>query len=167
MRNPRRTAGSASALMVGTAVVALFTTFGASVKASIDDMVDDSFGGDLDRRPGRLQRRRHRPGLAPAIAELPEVRRLGRHVARRRPHRRRTTVEPMATDPAALAAVLDLEVVGGSLADVGPGEIAVSTSTPRTTAVQLGDVLPMSFVDGATTDLTVAASTSARTSSAT
>ena len=29
MRNPRRTAGSASALMVGTAVVALFTTVGA------------------------------------------------------------------------------------------------------------------------------------------
>ena len=49
MRNPRRIASSASALMVGTAVVALFTTFGASVKASIDDIVDDY----LRRRPHR------------------------------------------------------------------------------------------------------------------
>src|SRR6185503_18691244 len=47
MRNPRRIAGSAAALMVGTAVVALFTTFGSSVKASIDDMVDKNFAGDL------------------------------------------------------------------------------------------------------------------------
>ena len=47
MRNPRRTASSASALMVGTAVVALFTTFGASVKASIDTVTDDDFSGDL------------------------------------------------------------------------------------------------------------------------
>src|SRR5262249_25065848 len=47
MRNPRRIAGSAAALMVGTAVVALFTTFGSSVKASINDMVDKNFSGDL------------------------------------------------------------------------------------------------------------------------
>ena len=37
MRNPRRIAASASALMVGMAVVGLFTTLGASVKASIRD----------------------------------------------------------------------------------------------------------------------------------
>ncbi len=58
MRNPRRIAGSASALMVGTAVVALFTTFGASLKASLDDAVDNSFGGDLIVAAGRVQRRR-------------------------------------------------------------------------------------------------------------
>ena len=47
MRNPRRTAGSASALMVGTAVVALFTTFGASIKASVGEVVEQAFSGDL------------------------------------------------------------------------------------------------------------------------
>ena len=47
MRNPRRIAGSASALMVGTAVVALFTTVGSSIKASFDEIVDDQFAGDL------------------------------------------------------------------------------------------------------------------------
>ena len=34
MRNPRRTAGTASALMVGVAVVTLFTVVAASVKQS-------------------------------------------------------------------------------------------------------------------------------------
>ncbi|HEY3240439.1 MAG TPA: ABC transporter permease, partial [Acidimicrobiia bacterium] len=37
MRNPRRTAGTASALMVGVAVVTLFTVVAASIKQSIDD----------------------------------------------------------------------------------------------------------------------------------
>ena len=47
MRNPRRTAATASALMVGVAVVTLFTVFAASVKAAIDDTVSKQFGGDL------------------------------------------------------------------------------------------------------------------------
>ena len=43
MRNPRRTAGTASALMVGVAVVTLFVSVvAASVKQSIDDTVSDS-----------------------------------------------------------------------------------------------------------------------------
>ena len=46
-RNPRRTAGTASALMVGVAVVTLFTVFAASLKASIDDATSRSFRGDL------------------------------------------------------------------------------------------------------------------------
>jgi putative ABC transport system permease protein len=40
-RNSRRTAGTASALMVGVAVVTLFTVVAASVKQSIDDTVSE------------------------------------------------------------------------------------------------------------------------------
>ena len=41
----------------------------------------------------------------------------------------------MATDPAVLATVLDLDVTAGALADVGAGEIAVSTRLRRRTTV--------------------------------
>ena len=47
MRNPRRTSGSAAALMVGVGVVTLFTVFAASLKASVDDRVTQSVTGDL------------------------------------------------------------------------------------------------------------------------
>ena len=60
MRNPRRVAGSASALMVGTAVVALFATFGASLKASVDARGRHGVQRRPRRRPGGLQRRRPR-----------------------------------------------------------------------------------------------------------
>src|SRR5215211_7863335 len=39
MRNPRRTSGTAAALMVGVGVVTLFTIFAASLKTAIDDSV--------------------------------------------------------------------------------------------------------------------------------
>jgi putative ABC transport system permease protein len=52
--------------------------------------------------------------------------------------------------------VLDLQDVAGSLAEVGPGEIAVGARWAEDHGVALGDVLPMRFIDGATIDLTVA-----------
>ena len=47
MRNPRRTSGTAAALLVGVGVVTLFTVFAASLTSSVDDSVSHSFGGDL------------------------------------------------------------------------------------------------------------------------
>ena len=158
MRNPRRIAASASALMVGTAVVALFTTFGSSVKASLDDMVDDSFGGDLvvDRSTARAVPASI-PTWPPAIGELPEVAgSVGAALVAANVDGH--AVEPMATDPAALATFLDLEDRTGSLADVGPGEIA--DQHPLRRRPRPGprvDVVPMTFVDGATAELTVGA----------
>ena len=46
-RKPRRTASTASALMVGVALVAFFSVFGASTKASISEAVFDVFQADL------------------------------------------------------------------------------------------------------------------------
>ena len=114
MRNPRRTAGSASALMVGTAVVALFTTFGASIKASIDDIVDQDFGGDLVIVADDFSGAGLSPELAAGVAELPEVDRRRSAIGERHRHRRRqTTIDPPVVDPAASPRVLDLDVVEG------------------------------------------------------
>lgn len=46
-RKPRRTASTASALMVGVALVAFFSVFASSTKASIDATVFDLFPADL------------------------------------------------------------------------------------------------------------------------
>ncbi len=47
LRSPRRTAATATALMIGVAVVSLFTVFGASLKATMNQTVDRSFAGDV------------------------------------------------------------------------------------------------------------------------
>ncbi|MBT8207253.1 MAG: ABC transporter permease, partial [Acidimicrobiia bacterium] len=46
-RKPRRTASTASALMIGVALVAFFSIFGASTKASIEDTISELFPADL------------------------------------------------------------------------------------------------------------------------
>ena len=155
MRNPRRIAASASALMVGTGVVALFTTFGASLKATIDDAVDNRFGGDLiveqDGSGAALS-----PELAGAITERPEVAdALG--VAFASASVDGDDVEPAATDFVRLDAMLDMGVVEGSIRDLGPGQIAISEHYAEERGAAIGDALPMTFVDGATTELEVGA----------
>lgn len=46
VRNPRRTAATASALMIGLTLVAMMSVFGASAKASIDKTIKENFTAD-------------------------------------------------------------------------------------------------------------------------
>jgi len=156
MRNPRRIASSASALMVGTAVVALFTTFGSSIKASIDSAVDTSFTGDLVVLQDDFSGAQMPESLTPAIAELDEVDSavgvaFGAATLDGEP------VEPTVTDPALLAATFDLDVVEGSLAQLGAGQVAVSERDAGPAGLTVGDTVTMAFVDGASTRLEVGA----------
>ena len=47
IRQPRRTASTASALMIGIALVAFTSIFAASIKASVTDTLEESFPADL------------------------------------------------------------------------------------------------------------------------
>ena len=156
MRNPRRTAATASALMVGIAVVTVFTVFGASLKASMDDTIDRSFAGDLVVSTGPFGEGGISPALATEVAELPEVGTavgIGQGSARVDGSTKQLSV----ADPAALTEVLDVDVTAGDLADVGAGSVAVSTTTAESHDWAVGDVVPFTFADGQTEDLTVAA----------
>src|SRR6516225_9706610 len=77
-RSPRRTAASASALMVGVAVVALFTVIGASLKASATQGIGQSLRADLIVNSGGYGGAPGGAGLSPqlaaGIARLPGVR---------------------------------------------------------------------------------------------
>jgi putative ABC transport system permease protein len=51
MRNPRRTASTAAALMIGLALVSLISIFGASAKASFSDAIDNQTRADFILSP--------------------------------------------------------------------------------------------------------------------
>jgi putative ABC transport system permease protein len=154
MRNPRRIAASASALMVGTGVVALFTTFGASLEATIDDAVDTSFAGDLVIVQEDFSGVPMSPELAGAIGDLPEVASAvgaGDAAATIDGH----DVEPTVADLTQLDKVLDLGITQGSAAAFAPGELAISEQYADRHQLALGDRVPLTFVDDATADLEV------------
>jgi putative ABC transport system permease protein len=156
MRNPRRTAASASALMVGTAVVGLFTTFGASIKASLDETVEEDFAGDLIVLPEGFSGSLLSPELAPAIAGLPGITSsvgtaYGPAVVGS------GTVEVAATNVANLGSVFDVGVSSGTLDGFTAADVAISEEFADDHQLAVGSTMPMSWVDGATTDHRVSA----------
>lgn len=149
LRSPKRTAATATALMIGVAVVSLFTVFGASLKATMDRTVSRSFAGDVAisapvRGAGGTGLS---PKLAPAVAKLPEVSNavgLGRGVAKVDGAGRQLTV----TDPVALSRALDLGTVDGSLTALGDDGLAVSRAEADKHGWHTGSAVRLAFADG-------------------
>ncbi len=161
MRNPRRTSGTAAALLVGVGVVTLFTVFAASLKASIDHSVSTSFGGDLTISTGGFGAGGLSPRLVRDIGTLPEVQSatgLGQGIVRVDGDGKTISI----ADPARLGEVLDLDVAQGSITGLGDHQLAVSKQTADGKGWRLGATVPAAFADGTTTQLTVAAIYQAR-----
>ncbi|MFD7496730.1 ABC transporter permease [Streptomyces sp. NPDC059832] len=158
LRSPRRTASTATALMIGVAVVSLFTVFGASLKATMNQTVDRSFAGDVAISAPAFGAGGSglSPRLAPAVDRLPQVATavgLGKGVAEVDGAGRALTV----TDPAALGRVFDLGRVDGSLTGLGTNGIAVSGTEAAKRGLHPGSSARLSFTDGTRRAFTVRA----------
>ncbi|WP_432173872.1 ABC transporter permease [Streptomyces sp. Tue6028] len=158
LRSPGRTAATASALMIGVAVVSLFTVFGASLKATMDQTVARSFAGDVAVSTPSFGAGGSglSPKLAPEIARQPTVETavgLGRGVAEVNGSGRALTV----TDLVALGKVFDLGEVRGSLAGLGTDGIAVTEQEADRQHLRTGGTARLTFTDGEQRDFTVRA----------
>ncbi|MFE0546648.1 ABC transporter permease [Streptomyces sp. NPDC058891] len=158
LRSPKRTAATASALMIGVAVVSLFTVFGASLKATMDRTVSRSFAGDVAVSNPSFGAGGSglSPKLAPAIARQPAVADavgLGRGVAKVDGSGRALTV----TDPGALGRVFDLGTVRGSLDHLGGDGIAITEEEAGRQHLAVGGTARLTFTDGTTQPFTVRA----------
>ncbi|WP_406327870.1 ABC transporter permease [Streptomyces sp. NBC_00203] len=158
LRSPKRTAATASALMIGVAVVSLFTVFGASLKATMDQTVARSFAGDVAVSTPSFGAGGSglSPKLAPAIARQPAVENavgLGRGVAEVNGKGRALTV----TDPVTLGKVFDLGDVRGSLNDLGADGLALTRKEADKQHLTTGDTAQLAFTDGKKVNFTVRA----------
>ena len=154
MRNPRRTASTAAALLIGVAVVSLFAVVGASLKQSIDDAVDQQFAGDLviiGEGAGGLS-----TDLAPAVAELPEVAAASPRGGGPVRIDGESTLVP-TFDPATMESVEHLDVRHGSLRDLRPDKVAISADYAERHGLALGDPVTVDYPDGVTERPTVGA----------
>ncbi|MFE6619980.1 ABC transporter permease [Streptomyces sp. NPDC057740] len=158
LRSPKRTAATAGALMIGVAVVSLFTVFGASLKATMDQTVSRSFAGDVAVSTPSFGAGGSglSPRLAAAVQRLPEVDTavgLGRGVAEVDGKGRALTV----TDPVALERTFDLGTVHGSLTDLGTHGMAITRKEADKQHLTTGDQARLTFTDGRTETFTVRA----------
>jgi putative ABC transport system permease protein len=161
MRNPRRTSGTAAALMVGVGVVTMFTIFAASIKAAIDDSVSQSFKGDLVVSTGGFGGGGISPQFASDLNQVPEVQSatgLGRGRALVGTGTENVTI----ADPAQLENLLDLDVEAGSVRTLDADEFAVSDRVADDEGWTRGSKVPVTFSDGTRSEFTVGAVYNAR-----
>jgi putative ABC transport system permease protein len=155
-RNPKRTASTASALLVGVAVVSLFTVFASSVKASMSETLASSFRGDLVFATDDFSGSGFSPELTEELRELPELEAVtgmadGAAIVAGQED------EFTVAEPAALDELMDLQVAEGSVAELTAEQIAVPAEAAEENGWSLGSTVGFEFVDGARQDFTVGA----------
>ncbi|MFI0485144.1 ABC transporter permease [Actinomadura sp. 9N215] len=153
-RSPKRTAGAATALMIGVGVVTLMTVFIGSLGSSLENSVAGSFKGPLVVNSGGNETGGFGTGLAQDAAKLPQVERIaGAGMGSMRVDGDASTVS--VADPAALGRVLDLDVTQGAMTDAGA--LAVAKGVADDKGWRPGSQVPVTFADGTSQRLTVGA----------
>lgn len=138
--SPRRSASTALALMLGTAMVTMFAIFASSLASGIGTDVREGLRADLVVTSATPDFATIDPTLADRIAALPDVDAV--------------TALPITEgivagkaeaiggiDPTALPSLFDLNLIAGNLADLRTGGVAVVGDDPT----QLGGTLAIEF----------------------
>lgn len=165
MRNPRRTATTAAALMVGVALVAFITVFASSAQDSISVAIDEQLPIDLvvTTKGQNFGGAGLSPTLTDELRDLPELAAVGSvrgNVAQ--------VVDPSdpdggsvefiaASDTETANELFDFGVEEGSLADLTADGIAISRDKADEAGLALGDKIVMRFVETGDQVLTVQA----------
>jgi putative ABC transport system permease protein len=154
MRNPKRTARTAAALMVGVALVAGISVLAASIKTSIRSIFEDQFTGDFVVSTQSFGFGGLPVTVAEQLNELPEIAAAtGVQLGVAKVDGKDTTVS--AIDPATAGQIFELDYVAGSLEDLEDTTVQVSKSRADRDDLAIGSTLPLQFVDGTVRQLTV------------
>ncbi|MEI2651396.1 MAG: FtsX-like permease family protein [Microthrixaceae bacterium] len=155
-RNPARTAGTAAALMIGVAVVVLFTVIGASFQAMIREVFTGSVKADLMMTETSFTGSGMSPELAAEIEKLPGVARsVGFGYGSVLVNGKASDV--MVADAAKVTSVIDPEVTKGSLDSLSDDSIAVSAEEAKKQGWGIGSEVEVGFIDGFTKTMRVGA----------
>ncbi|MFD4476559.1 ABC transporter permease [Streptomyces sp. NPDC058471] len=136
LRDPRRTAATAATLMISTALVAGLAVIGNSTGQALDRQTASGLGADYvigTRTPttgisrAAVRRVADLSGVRTAAAVSDSTLFVGGHVQ-----------EISGVDPQAADATMKLDFVSGSLDDLGPGRIALSSTLARKQGVGVG-----------------------------
>jgi putative ABC transport system permease protein len=142
MRNPRRTASTAAALMIGLALVAFVSIFAASIKASTTQTLEDTVSADYILMNDNFQP--FTPEAAERLAEQPQLEAVaGMRFGPWKLNGAAKTLQ--AVDPVAYQQVVRTEVTAGSLGDLASGGLAVKDTVARANGWTVGERVAMEF----------------------
>ncbi|MGQ0805345.1 MAG: ABC transporter permease [Actinomycetota bacterium] len=142
MRNPRRTAATASALVVGLSLVCLVAIFSASTKASLRDAVEGGVRADFVLSAEQLVP--FSPDVAEGLRDLPAVEGVSGI------RLQQIQVDGVAefivgADADALGDVVNLDLASGSIDALAQGRILLHESEAQDYGVTTGDSIAVVF----------------------
>jgi putative ABC transport system permease protein len=144
-RNPRRTAATASALAIGLALMTAIGVIAASTKASVASVIDTTIGADYVVFGAKFQP--FSPEVYQALVGTPGtstvtyVRQVPMKVATSS-----SVLTGVQTDK--ITSVVDLQMLQGSVADVGLGDVLVDDTTAADLNLKVGQKVDATFVNG-------------------
>ncbi len=158
VRNPRRTASTAGALMIGMALVGAASVIASSAQASIGSIVEKETNADLVLQSatgqipsGALADLRAVPGIAVqdelAFSPLSVTSDDGAEPG--------STMYVAGVADGMLERSLRVETIDGDLASLAQGEAAVTKGAAKTEAWAVGDRITLSSENGAERELTI------------
>jgi len=152
LRNPRRTAATASALMIGLTLVALMSILGQSASASTDKAINEALTSEYI--VSNVVGAPFSPQIAGQIRDLSEV----ETVAQFRSANAKVdgdTAYVGAVDPADLAQTFRLPTLGDVTSSLRPGTVLAEQQTAERAGFEVGDAIAMRF-QGGKVELTLA-----------
>ncbi|WP_240809908.1 ABC transporter permease [Actinomadura sp. WMMA1423] len=151
LRNPRRTAATASALMIGLALITTVNVMGATMRASVDEQVDAQFGADylveVEGAGGISADAARKVGATPGVVSASPTYEGDAKINDKR-------AWYMAGDVAVIAKAARLKMVSGGTA-IGDSGIMVDEATAKARGWKVGAAVPVQFTDGRTERLTL------------
>jgi putative ABC transport system permease protein len=155
IRNPRRTAATASALMIGLGLVVFVAVFGASAKASTSAVLDRTLRADFiltsPTFTGFSTSAAEDVRAVPGVATVSQVRQAEAKVDG-------GTAFVSGIDPTTFPAVSEAGVLSGSIADLSqPNTLAVFEDHAQDNGWSLGDVVHAQFPATGDIDLKIVA----------
>ena len=147
-RNPRRTAITAAAVMIGIALVTAISTVFTSLSASIGDVVDQQLQADLivsgqqtsqyppTIEPTELSAMKSLPGVQNVASVTYDAARVGG----------KDTLVFAPDDMGTAVSVLKLTPKSGEITELSSGELVTDEDTAKSNNLKVGDLVPITLV---------------------
>ena len=147
MRNPKRTAATASALMICVGLVSFITIFASSTQAAINTVVNRSFTGDFVIDSGAGMGGGFDPSLARRVNQLPQVA-LATGVRVGMAKIEGSVQQVVGVDPKTAFGIFDVQPLQGNQDNLGRDAIAVYKTQATDHHLKIGDYIPVQFATG-------------------
>ncbi|MBU3870332.1 ABC transporter permease [Streptomyces sp. 4503] len=154
VRNPRRTAATASALMVGLTLITGMTVIAGSMQKGINNMAADGLKSDYVVSMGGDGVRPLSPEVSKTLAKVDQVTAIS--PLRSSPARVAGDTETlMGVDPKAIKELVNVDFTEGSFGALGGTKVLVDDKIADANHWKVGSAFPVTYEDGSKGRLTV------------